>query len=488
MKENIYQTIIYELNDKVSNEQLEQLLFKMRDTASVFFLCKNFYDDNNIIQKSSLDYTEQINALGFNYVNTIILPNKVNKVDSNDNVQYLLWFVKSHENMLFLKDNIREKHIWKDVEWGKRKKNYNPKGKDPGNVWMPTEDNGMGKITKHIILNNLEIIERCVISTSQPGDSVYIYISSSLPKSKILEARKVLLKNAIVSYKDPQQKSISRPTSCEKRKSRVIFDSAENMSLIKDNEVDLMVTSPPYWDLKNYFKDGQIGQESYEQYLSRLKAVWRETYRVLNSKGSMWININTRTKNKKPILIPQDIIKQCRDIGFILKDIVIWHKSSGIPTHKNNIVDRFEYLLWFVKNDIFHYNIDYLTGINDYKNNNLKGGFSWNINRKAGSVGKDFIHPAIYPTKLIERIIELCSSEGQMVLDPFLGSGTSLIAAEQTNRSFVGYEYNEQFRSLIEHRIEQTGLKNEHIDFINESKENSVLTKIYRKNEKEINL
>ena len=68
-----------------------------------------------------------------------------------------------------------------------------------------------------------------------------------------------------------------------------------------------------------------------------------------------------------------------------------------------------------------------------------------------------------------------------MVLDPFLGSGTSLIAAEQTNRSFVGYEYNEQFKSLIEHRLEKTELKNKNIDFINESKENSVISKIYRK-------
>ena len=164
------------------------------------------------------------------------------------------------------------------------------------------------------------------------------------------------------------------------------------------------------------------------------------------------MNINTRTKNKKP-LIPQDIINQCRDIGFRLKDIIIWHKSSGIPTHKNNIVDRYEYFLWFIKNDKFSCNIDYLSSINDYKNTNLKGSLLWNINRKAGSIGKDFIHPAIYPIKLIERIIMLCSSKGQLVLDPFLGSGTSLIASENTKRSFIGYEYNEEFESLIRHRL-----------------------------------
>lgn len=479
MKEEVYQTIIYELNEKTSNEDLNLLLLKMKDNASIFFICKNVYDENNIICKSSLDYTEQIISSGFNYVNTIILPHNLTDDNENDNIQYLLWFVKTHEKMLFIKDNIREKHIWKDVEWGKRKKNYNPKGKDPGNVWLPTEDDGKGKITKHIILKNIEIIERCVISTSQSEDSVYICSSFPLQKSKILEARKVIFNNVVFFHNKPQKKSVSSPPICDKKKSKVIFDSAENMSVIKDGEVDLMVTSPPYWDLKNYFKDGQIGQESYKQYLNRLKKVWSETYRVLSNKGSMWININTRTKNKKPVLIPQDIIKQCRDIGFGLKDIVVWHKSSGIPTHKNNIVDRYEYFLWFVKSDKFSCNTDYLSSINDYKNTNLKGGLLWNINRKAGSVGKDFIHPAIYPIKLIERIIEICSSEGQLVLDPFLGSGTSLIASENTQRSFIGYEYNEEFESLIRHRLKNSKIDEDIVEYVNKKIRKSNL-KIYR--------
>ena len=243
MTEEVYQTVIYELNEKTSNEDLNLLLLKVKDSASIFFICKNVYDENNIITKSCLDYTEQIISCGFNYVNTIILPENLTNDNKNENIQYLLWFVKSHEKMLFIKDNIREKHIWKDVEWGKRKKNYNPKGKDPGNVWLPTEDNGKGKITKHIILKNIEIIERCVISTSKLGDSILICSSSPPQKSKILSLRKVNF-NKLVSQKNKQQqKSISIPASCDKKKSRIIFDSAENMSVIKDGEVNLMITS-----------------------------------------------------------------------------------------------------------------------------------------------------------------------------------------------------------------------------------------------------
>lgn len=480
MENKTYQTIFYELNDKVTDNDLKDIFLKMSDSGSVFFLCNDSYDSLNNLDKSSLDYTEQIINLGFSYINTIIIPKTINERDAIDNVKYLLWFTKGRDQIFFLKDEIREKHIWKDVEWGKRKKNYNPKGKDPGNVWLPTEDDGKGKIINHIILNDLEIIERCVVSTSKKNDSVFIYFHNKLPYSKILSDRKVTYELSIVPKISIKPNIKINPIISDKVNPIVVFDTAEKMSLVKDKSVDLMVTSPPYWDLKNYLKDGQIGQETYLQYLGRLKLVWEETFRVLNDRGSMWININTRTKNKKPILIPQDIINQSREIGFKLKKIIIWHKSSGIPTHKNNILDRFEYFLWFVKSNEFYFNSNYLSKVNDYQNKNLKGGTIWNINRKAGSVGKDYVHPAIYPIKLIERIIMLCSVEGQLVLDPFLGSGTSLIAAENMKRSFIGYEFNEDFESLIKHRLETSKIDKESVEFKNR-KEISINTNFYRK-------
>ena len=74
--------------------------------------------------------------------------------------------------MLFIKDNIREKHIWKDVEWGKRKKNYNPKGKDPGNVWLPTKDDGKGKITEHLILNDIDNWKKTVRGGERHAETI----------------------------------------------------------------------------------------------------------------------------------------------------------------------------------------------------------------------------------------------------------------------------------------------------------------------------
>jgi DNA modification methylase len=98
-------------------------------------------------------------------------------------------------------------------------------------------------------------------------------------------------------------------------------------------------------------------------------------------------------------------------------------------------------------------NSDFIDSLNDYKNEKLNYSNIWNINRKAGVIGKNYIHPAVYPTKLIERIIELFTDYDSIVLDPFLGSGTNLIAAINLRRNSIGYEYNENFFSLIKYRI-----------------------------------
>ena len=107
----------------------------------------------------------------------------------------------------------------------------------------------------------------------------------------------------------------------------------------------------------------------------------------------------------------------------------------------------------FSKSEDFAIDQDQLHTFTDYKNDIINGKAFWNINRKAGSVGKKFIHPAIYPNQLVSRIITVSSDPGDLILDPFLGSGTSLIAAMQTNRRFVGYEYNEGFKDLMVSRF-----------------------------------
>lgn len=205
--------------------------------------------------------------------------------------------------------------------------------------------------------------------------------------------------------------------------------------------------------IQDYFKSGQIGQESYDKYISRMRNVWNECYKKLENSGTLWININIRIQDRKPILIPRDIINSCKELGFFYKGVIIWHKSSGIPASKRNLRDNHEYILLFSKQKDFAINNVTEELISDYKNEAINYGGFWNINRKAGSVGKKFIHPAIYPNELVRRIVLLSSAKGNFILDPFLGSGTSLISSVNEDRSFIGFEYNEGFKDLMEERF-----------------------------------
>lgn len=429
------QTIITNTSIEKTLALLKEKYSSIDDNGCFFAIVRTEYDENGNDIHDFLEVIAAATELGYDYVNTIVYPSSVSQnVAFIDNVKYVVWLSKNHSHMKFLKDAIREKHIWKDVEWGKRSQNYNPKGKDPGNVWIPTEDDGHAIITKHILLDDTGVIDR-LLAMSDCGSDYAIYESTFKIQSLKTSTHMPKCVNSGTSYK-------------------VFFKSSEDMGDIKDESVKLVVTSPPYWNLKDYFKEGQIGQESYDIYLKRMKTVWGECYKKLSSNGSLWVNINMRIQKGKVIMIPYDIVKACRDIGYFYKGVIIWHKSSGIPTGDKNIVDRHEYILIFSKSEDFSVDKTVFSNFSDYKNDKMNGQAFWNINRKAGSVGKKYIHPAIYPNDLVNRIIKISTSDGDTILDPFLGSGTSLIASKINNRSFVGYEYNENFKELMQSRFE----------------------------------
>lgn len=438
--------------DNINNNNVSRI---EKGYDNIFILFRNEYK-KGLLTYSALeaveDYIEKNEELV--YKNIIIAPSTTNKQSKlNDAVLYILWF-SSNDNSYFNKDSIREKHIWKDVEWGKRAKNYSEKGKDPSNVWIPTEDDGKGKITEHVILGWRGVLERLYKMTYESEQDVWELNNTELDFENIekhFDSEFEKFEETNWTDVDNSQ-SLSLNDNINKIDStyEIKFKTSENM-IEKSNSIQTIVTSPPYWDLKNYFKEGQIGHESYQEYLDRLLKVWEGCFNSLHDEGSMWININIRVKNKKPYLIPTEFIKQIRKKGYYLIDILIWHKSSSIPTSYNNLSDKYEFVLLFSKTE--QIDIKFEGSFNDYKAPKLNHTNFWNINRKAGSVGKKFIHPAIYPTELVSRIIKISSNEKDYVLDPFLGSGTSLIAAINLNRNFIGYEYNEGFEELINTRI-----------------------------------
>lgn len=449
----MYGTLI--INDNIQNSisLLKSYQNKIDKSGNIFVLVRNEVDDIGDVVCDFFDVIHAATQIGYLYINTIVVPTKIkNAVDLPDNVLYIVWLAKE-KNHFFNKDVIRENHIWKDVEWGKRTKNYNPKGKDPGNVWIPTKDDGKAHITEHILLTTSDVINRIYSCSAQPKLSTLLLTNTkpdgmSLPDSIIVEYLPSSIKTVCNTTYNPKQPL----TETDNRVGgTVVWGTSEQMNSVPDNSVNVVITSPPYWDLKDYFKKGQIGQEPYEIYLDRLFNVWRGCYEKLVNDGSLWININIRTKNGKAVLMPWDFIRQCKKIGFHYKGVLIWHKSSGIPTHDKNIVDRHEYVLIFSKSERLNIN-SRICEYGDYKNSCINGGLFWNINRKAGSVGKHFIHPAIYPNELVSRIVEVTTCQNDMVLDPFLGSGTTLIASVLSGRNCIGYEYNEGFKELISSR------------------------------------
>jgi site-specific DNA-methyltransferase (adenine-specific) len=250
------------------------------------------------------------------------------------------------------------------------------------------------------------------------------------------------------------------------RKYRIFFETCENIKRKKINNVKIMITSPPYWDLKNYEAKNQIGyKESYETYLKRMNNVWTCIYKSLSKNGLAIININTKSFEKRLKLIPYDFIKQLSKIGFYFQDVHYWHKSSGIPAI-NNLKDNYEYFLFFSKskkiekyekNIFFDYKVKQQTN-----NSNI-----WNINKKFGSIGKKFmVHPAIFPVEYIDRLLKIFSEKNDLVLDPFLGSGSTLISCMKLERKFIGFELNnKEYMRLIIQNLNSHKLNHNDVDF-----------------------
>lgn len=235
---------------------------------------------------------------------------------------------------------------------------------------------------------------------------------------------------------------------------KIFFNSAEKLSELPDKSIHLMVTSPPYNVGKLYDKDMSLGE-----YRSFLLSVWKEVYRVLVPGGRFCVNI--ANLGRKPYIpLHTFVIEDLLSLGFLMRGEVIWDKgataSSSIAwgtylSAKNPVLrDSHEYILIFSKET-------FTRGIkNEMKSTLSKDEFIeytksvWSL--KAESATK-IGHPAPFPVELPARCIKLYTFEGEVVLDPFMGSGTTAVAAIELNRHYVGYEVDPEYIKLANKRI-----------------------------------
>jgi DNA methylase N-4/N-6 domain protein len=263
------------------------------------------------------------------------------------------------------------------------------------------------------------------------------------------------------------------------------------MDELSDSSVHLVVTSPPYWQLKDYGADNQIGfNDSYENYINNLNLVWKECYRVLYDGCRLCINIGDQFARAvyygryKVIPIREEIIKFCESIGFDYMGAIIWKKvttsnttGGGVqmgsyPYPRNGILKLdYEFILIFKKLG------DAPKPTKEQKERSKMTADEWNT-YFAGHWNFPGIrqngHIAMFPEELPTRLIKMFSFVGETVLDPFLGSGTTSLAAKNTDRNSIGFEINSEFTSVIREKLNvfQKDLEGTIYDFVIQPKLN----------------
>jgi len=240
---------------------------------------------------------------------------------------------------------------------------------------------------------------------------------------------------------------------------------------LPENSIHLAITSPPYWQLKDYGTDNQIGfHDSYENYINNLNLVWKECYRVLNNGCRLCINIGDQFARAiyygryKVIPIREEIIKFCENISFDYMGAIIWQKvttsnttGGGIqmgsyPYPRNGILKLdYEFILVFKKLG------DAPKPSKEQKELSVMTAEEWNTFfaghwNFAGARQNN--HIAMFPEELPRRLIKMFSFVGETILDPFAGSGTTALAARNTDRNSVGYEINPEFMPIIKGKLE----------------------------------
>ncbi len=234
---------------------------------------------------------------------------------------------------------------------------------------------------------------------------------------------------------------------------RIYPRSSEAMSELPDNSVHLMVTSPPYNARKEYDEDLSL-----DEYRDLLRSVFRETYRVLTSGGRACVNV--ANLGRKPYIpLHAYVIADMLELGYLMRGEVIWHKggSAGQSTAWGSwrsaanpvLRDVHEYILIFSKDTLARRSHGRSPSIN--RDSFLEWTKSvWSFPAvSARQVG----HPAPFPEELPRRLIELYTYPGDIVLDPFCGSGTTCLAAFHAGRHYVGYEIEPRYVRLAEKRL-----------------------------------
>lgn len=258
---------------------------------------------------------------------------------------------------------------------------------------------------------------------------------------------------------------------------RLVQGDARNLSFIPDQSVHLIVTSPPYWTLKQYNdSEGQLGHvEDYEAFLLELSKVWKEVFRILVPGGRMVcvvgdVCLSRRENNGRHTVVPlhADICASCRKIGFDNLNPIIWHKISNASYEVNNgskflgkpyepnaiIKNDIEFILMQRKPGGYRKPTEEQRRLSMIPKDKFDKWFQqfWNL---TGASTKE--HPAPYPLELASRLVQMFSFVGDTVVDPFCGTATTMVAALKYGRNSIGIELDTAYSKMAASRLMDEG-------------------------------
>lgn len=276
---------------------------------------------------------------------------------------------------------------------------------------------------------------------------------------------------------------------------KIVFGDSRSLNQIKDKSVQLIITSPPYWQLKDYGSDNQIGfNDSYEEYINNLNLVWSECNRVLADGCRLCINIGDQFARSvyygryKVIPIRTEIIRFCETLGMDYMGAIIWQKATtmntsgggaimgSFPYPRNGILKMdYEFILIFKKlgtppkvtAEQKQSSLITKEEWNEYFSSH------WNFNGV-----KQLGHIAMFPEELPKRLIKMFSFAGETVLDPFAGSGTTSLAAMKLGRNSISYEINNDFLPLIKEKLSTVDNPDHIVQFMQDNNANYNLSSL----------
>lgn len=290
-------------------------------------------------------------------------------------------------------------------------------------------------------------------------------------------------------------------------------DCLEVLKTLPDESINCVITSPPYWALRDYGVAGQLGLEpTFQEYINKLCDIFDEVNRVLKKEGTCWVNMGDTYSNsgqgdkrnqwernagiignrrhadghktdlpdKCLLQIPSRFAIEMTSRGWILRNEIIWHKPNCMPSSvKDRFTVDFEKVFFFVKSKKYWFETQYEKAFTPGSKHVSKSGdkssqikesvnatyfdrdFTSGENRNKRCVWtittKPFkeAHFATYPEKLIEPMVKAGCPENGIVLDPFMGSGTTALVAQKLKRSWLGIELNPEYIKIAEKRLLQ---------------------------------